>query len=92
MKKLVLSIALLLPSTVRAQCVAFLIPPGVRVKSDEAHKTTLKVFVKKVDAGTRVKVNVTFQALREDQAIACYSNGTLEKALFEAMARNLGSQ
>ena len=61
-------------------------------KLDEAHETSLNVFVKKFEAGTRVKVNVTFHALRADQAIKCYSNGTLERVLFDAMAKNLGSR
>jgi hypothetical protein len=59
-------------------------------KLDEAHKTWLNVFVKKVDTGTRVKVNATFHAIREDQVITCYSNGTLERALFDAIQKILG--
>ncbi|MGE5346338.1 MAG: hypothetical protein ACM3JH_10310 [Acidithiobacillales bacterium] len=61
-------------------------------KLDEAHKTWLNVFVKRVDTGTRVRVNATFRAMREDQAITCSSNGTLEKAFFEAIQKNLGGQ
>ena len=52
----------------------------------------LNIFVKKVDAGTRVKVNATFRAMKNDQAITCYSNGALEKALFGAIEKNLGGQ
>jgi hypothetical protein len=59
-------------------------------KLDEAHKTSLNVFVQKAEAGTRVKVNSTFQAVREDKAITCFSNGTLEKALFDGMQKILG--
>ncbi len=61
-------------------------------KLDGPHKTWLIVFVKKVEAGTRVKVNATFNALREDQAITCFSNGTLEKAFFDAIEKNLKGQ
>ncbi len=61
-------------------------------KLAEPLKTWLIVFVKKAEAGTRVKVNATFNALREDQAITCYSNGTLEKALFDAIEKNLKGQ
>lgn len=61
-------------------------------KFDEAHKTWLNVFVKKVETGTRVKVNATFHALREDQVITCYSNGTVEKALFDGIQKTLAGQ
>ncbi len=61
-------------------------------KLAEPLKTWLIVFVKKAEAGPRVKVNATFNALREDQAITCYSNGTLEKALFDAIEKNLKGQ
>ena len=61
-------------------------------KVDEAHKTSLSVFLKKVEAGTRVKVNATFDAVRKDGAIICFSNGMLEKALFEGIEKNLGGQ
>ena len=53
------------------------------------HKTWLNVFVKRTESGVRVKVNVTFRAIREDQAISCYSNGALEKSLFDAITKHL---
>jgi hypothetical protein len=40
MKKLILAFVMLLPSIVRAECVAFLIPPNVRVTNDEAATNT----------------------------------------------------
>ncbi len=58
-------------------------------KLDEAHKTWLNVFVKATDTGARVKVNATFRAMREDQAITCYSSGAIERSLFEAISKNL---
>jgi hypothetical protein len=58
-------------------------------KLDEAHKTWLNVFVKATDTGARVKVNATFRAMREDQAITCYSSGAIEKSLFDGIKRNL---
>jgi hypothetical protein len=58
-------------------------------KYDKDHKTWLNIFVKKTDTGTRVKVNATFHAIREDDVINCYSNGTVEKELFEAIRKNL---
>jgi hypothetical protein len=58
-------------------------------KFDEAHKTWLNVFVKVTDTGTRVKVNATFRAMREDQAITCYSSGAIETSLFEGISKNL---
>ena len=58
-------------------------------KLDEAHKTWLNVFVKATDTGARVKVNATFRAMREDQAITCYSSGAIEKSLFEGISENL---
>jgi hypothetical protein len=61
-------------------------------KLDEAHRTWLNVFAKKTDAGTRVKLNATFRAIRDDQSITCYSNGTLEKALFDAIEKHLKEQ
>jgi hypothetical protein len=57
---------------------------------DQEHRSWLNVFVKKVEGGTRVKVNATFHAIREDQAINCYSSGTLERELFKGIQANLG--
>jgi hypothetical protein len=57
---------------------------------DQEHKTWLNVFAKKVEGGTRVKVNATFHALREDQAINCYSNGTIEREIFKGIQENIG--
>lgn len=56
---------------------------------DEAHRTSLNLFVKKTDGGTRVKVNATFRAMRDDQAITCYSSGAIEKSLFDGIKKNL---
>ena len=61
-------------------------------KPDEAPKASLNVFVKRVEAGTRVKVNATFDAVRAGRAVTCFSNGKLEKALFDGIERNLGGQ
>jgi hypothetical protein len=58
-------------------------------KFDEAHRTSLNLFVKKTENGTRVKVNATFRAVREDQAISCYSSGAIEKAIFDGIKKNL---
>jgi hypothetical protein len=58
-------------------------------KPDQAHRTTLNVLVKRLDAGTLVRVDATFGALLEDEIIACTSNGTLEKALFAAIGKRL---
>lgn len=58
-------------------------------KFDEAHRTSLNLFVKKTESGTRVKVNATFRAMREDQAITCYSSGAIEKSLFDGIKKNL---
>lgn len=58
-------------------------------KLDEAHKTWLNVFVKATEGGARVKVNATFHAMREDQAITCYSSGAIEKSLFDGIKKNL---
>lgn len=55
----------------------------------EPHKTWLNVFVKATESGVRVKVNVTFRAVREDQAITCHSNGAIEKSLFDGIKKNL---
>ncbi len=59
---------------------------------DEAHRTTLNLVVKRVDQATLVRVDVTFGALREDEIIACTSNGSLEKALFEAIGKRLAGR
>jgi hypothetical protein len=58
-------------------------------KFDEAHRTSLNLFVKKTESGTRVKVNATYRAVREDQAITCYSSGAIEKLLFDGIKKNL---
>ena len=58
-------------------------------KLDEAHRTWLNVFVKATETGARVKVNASFKAMREDQAITCYSSGALEKSLFAGVEKNL---
>jgi hypothetical protein len=56
---------------------------------DSDHRVWLNVFVKAVDGGTRVKVNATFHALRDEETISCYSNGRLERELFEGISKNL---
>ena len=61
-------------------------------KPDEPPRTSLNLFVKTVEAGTRVKVNATFQAVQKDREVTCSSNGVLEKALFDAIQKNLGGQ
>jgi hypothetical protein len=55
---------------------------------DKDHKTWLNIFAKKVDAGTRVKINATFHAIKEDEVITCYSNGTTEAEIFKGIEEN----
>ncbi len=59
---------------------------------DRDHKTWLNIFVKKTEKGTRVKVNATFHAIREDEVITCYSNGTIEKEIFEGIKKAIGGE
>lgn len=58
-------------------------------KFDEAHRTSLNLFVKKTENGTRVKVNATFRAVREEAAIQCFSSGVIEKLIFDGITKNL---
>ncbi len=55
---------------------------------DKDHKTWLNIFVKKSDTGTRVKINATFHAIKEDEVITCYSNGTTEAEIFKGIEDN----
>jgi hypothetical protein len=57
-------------------------------KFDEAHRTSLNLFVKKSEGGTRVKVNATFRAIREDATILCFSSGVIEKTIFDGIKKN----
>lgn len=58
-------------------------------KLDEAHRTSLNLFVKKVEDGVRVKVNATFRAVRDDVTIGCFSSGVIEKTIFDGIKKNL---
>jgi len=58
-------------------------------KYDEGNIVFLNVFVKAITDGVRVKINATFNATRERQAISCYSNGRLEKEFFDGIAKSL---
>lgn len=58
-------------------------------KYDEGNIVFLNVFVKAITDGVRVKINATFHATREQKAITCYSNGRLEKELFDGIGKSL---
>jgi hypothetical protein len=58
-------------------------------KFDEAHRTSLNIFVKKTESGTRVKAKAPFRAMREGQAIGCYSSSAIKKAIFDGIKKNL---
>ncbi len=59
---------------------------------DGAHRTTLDLSLKRLHEGTLVRVDVTFGALREDEIVACFSNGSLERALFTAIGKRLAAR
>jgi hypothetical protein len=56
---------------------------------DKEHRTSLSILVMKIEGGTRVKVNARFLAKMEDQAIGCFSSGTLEREILQAIRENL---
>ena len=60
-------------------------------KHDDRSSVSLSVFAKAVGNGVRVTVNPTFHATRAHKDISCYSNGTLEKELFDGIAKSLAA-
>ena len=57
---------------------------------DEANKVSFNIFAKQNPDSTKVRINASFFALRDDAPINCFSNGTLEAWLFASIAVALG--
>ena len=52
---------------------------------DERNRVTFNIFVKDLGERTKVRVNASFRAVRDDATIECYSNGTLESWIFDSV-------
>ena len=50
---------------------------------DEANRVVFNIHVKGKAGKTRVRINATFKAIRDDAPINCHSTGTLEAWIFE---------
>ena len=60
-------------------------PSALGAGSPALELLVFNIFVKDLGERTKVRVNASFLAIRDDAAINCYSNGTLETWIFDSV-------